>query len=330
MKSILIALIALLTFGWAAQAVASAEMPMFYRTGQHDGRGNFVVARLIQDSLDRDRDGNAYIQGTPCLTPKILLDTINHYQPDVQVRHVKDLPDLYRTLIPHKARAEGFTGPQTMSRMVCARPGSHQPGDHFDPVGWSREFRADEYAYFLPNHTEPFSAEDCTNIPLVEKHLPPPPPLPPQIPPAQPPIPDCVTIRVPANYLPARTTKVRHDYEIVGHHGLAPSFCLVKGHICHMCTFDKAESEDGVGVYVYHDRRAHVFAPGPGHDFMEIEVSPEVKSGGFHFKDCSEIQLEDGTVLYSTTTEDINFDQFPSRLHFQTAPFVYTTVRPQR
>ena len=285
MKNLVVSVLALIAFGQASQALASAEMPMFYKTG-NGSHGNLAVARLIQDSLTRHPDGTGYIQGTPCLTPAALLEAIHRNQPSVRIERVSDLPGLFRSLIPHRARQEGFTQPVVMSRMVCAKPGSLQSGDHLDSMGWPREFRDEEIAYFLPNHTQPFSAQDCENI--VGETSPPPPP-PPILPPPPPQInPDCAVFYYSLDKIPAGATNVRILYEYAGKSSLAPSACHFKGKVldCTECNPLQSAEQDAIEYaesrgwhmrFGYHDYRyADIdMSTSPTPTGLRLVLSPE-------------------------------------------------------
>ena len=277
-------------------------MPMFYRTSVATGKGNLIAADLIAESIAKDPSGNAYIRGTPCLTPTDLLNTIHEYQPDVQIESVQDLPGLFRSLIARKARVEGFTAPVEMSRMVCSKPGSRQVGDHFNAHGFSRVFRSDEYAYFLPNHTEPFGAEDCTNIARAKK-VPPPPPPPPAI------VSDCVRVHVALRDIPDGTVESA-NYEIFGSEPLAPSVCHFKGHRCpDVCAFDDVEAHSGIPVCSNcRDLRTTEVPATAG--TMTVEMSAEVMKGKHRFAVCLHVRMRDGT-LRTTNSEVVPFDRLP-------------------
>ena len=170
MKRLLIAL-ALLAFGWGcatAEPVFAQErrvgMPMVYEIPPEGA--NIVVANLVTESLRRDPSGNGYVRGTPCLTPNHLYNAIKRAHPSVAPPSVAELPAFLRTLVLRRARAEGFTGRYTMSRMLCERAETSRPADEVD-WGAAREFRLNEYAWFHPNSSAPIMAGDCGNVVLA-------------------------------------------------------------------------------------------------------------------------------------------------------------------
>ncbi|MBU2158910.1 hypothetical protein KJ848_01875, partial [Patescibacteria group bacterium] len=169
MKKLLIAL-ALLAFGWVSVMASPSfaqerrtGMPMVYEIPPEGA--NIVLANLTAESLRRDPSGNGYVRGTPCLTPNHLYAAIKRAHPSVAPPSVAELPAFLRTLVLRRARAEGFTGRYTMSRMLCERTETSRPADEVD-WGAAREFRLNEYAWFHPNSSAPIMAGDCGNVVL--------------------------------------------------------------------------------------------------------------------------------------------------------------------
>lgn len=160
---------ALLTTGGALTLAAGSAyaftqgMPMMYElTG---GRENLILANLIEESLRQRPDGTGHVRGSPCSTPRDFYDAIVAWHPNVGLNSVAGLPAFLRALIRRNPISEGFTGEYVMSRMFCGRPGTRQSGDSLDLSGsWRRRFRANEFAWFHPNHNFPIMAGDCANI----------------------------------------------------------------------------------------------------------------------------------------------------------------------
>lgn len=175
-KLILIVLAALALWAFTprqAEAQPRSGMPMMYEIPSQSAPA--TLARLIEQSLATDPTGNAIIPGSPCTTPLDILTGIRSAHPQIVIDSVANLPAYVRTLRVRTAAAAGMAGRYTMSRMLCAQPGTRVAGDELDMSGVVRAFSPGEVVLYDASQGVAVFAGDCTNI-IGPPETPPPPP----------------------------------------------------------------------------------------------------------------------------------------------------------
>lgn len=158
----IICLIASLAVFFGGLPAANAQsLPLAYEASEAR-EAQRELARDIAASLEETPDGTGLIAGTPCLTPRLLLEDLRRAGAPGLPEHVDGLADYIRVLIPRLARNEGLTESYRMSALSCSTPDSVSDDDRITYV--SREFRTEELAFFHPNFDQAILAGDCRNV----------------------------------------------------------------------------------------------------------------------------------------------------------------------
>lgn len=164
MIKVLIATIAVLfaamSYSYAHAREHTALMPMMFEITPKE-KANVVLARLIEESLERDSSGNALIKGSPCATPNSFAEAISTFHPGLGIRGVHGLPMFLRAL-------KWVPSPPGKFRMSAVDVDFSKDGTPeectlaLDRV--VREFRPNEGGWLDTNTGRVILAGDCSNV----------------------------------------------------------------------------------------------------------------------------------------------------------------------
>lgn len=162
-----ILIVLLCAFGFmTAPAMGDSGQPLMYPLGNGDGNlAKAELISLINESLTVDPEGNAFIRGSTCTTPRDFMLAITTFHSNVRIDAPADLPGYIHSLEVRSASEIGSSQEYPMSRMICATPGAGRtPTDHIDLEGFGRSFSLGEYVLFDPNIGEVIIAANCSNV----------------------------------------------------------------------------------------------------------------------------------------------------------------------
>lgn len=147
--------LALLIFGWAAQAQAS-QFKGYYYGAKSPGE----IAALVETSLAKDSTGMTLLSEDNCRTkggcarPVDYMTSFAAHDPQGAPKSLAELPGYLRKLVIR----HDFQGKYQMDRIVYGR-GVHRA----DVNGMSRTFLKGEAAWVNPETGRPVLAENCAN-----------------------------------------------------------------------------------------------------------------------------------------------------------------------